>query len=93
MIAAGTTKMIINRKASRKIIRVKPISNLRMVLVIGTVSGISLIWGTIVAPRVFAQELRREAGNVTDGNVTDGNTTASDIAGSGMATPAIMIPP
>jgi hypothetical protein len=84
--------MIINRKANRKIARVKPISSLGMVLVIGTVLGISLMWGTIGLPSVFAQELGEEAGNATYGNVTDGNTTTPDMAGSGVAAPPTMTP-
>ncbi len=87
--------MIINRKTNRKIARVKPISSLRMVLVIGTIGtvlGISLMWGIIGLPSVFAQELEGEAGNTTYGNITDGNMTATDMAGSGVAAPPTMTP-
>jgi hypothetical protein len=83
---------MINRKANEKIARVKPMSSLRIVLVIGTVLGISLMWGTIGVPSVFAQVLGGEAGNATDGNVTDGNMTAPDMAGSGVATPPAIVP-
>jgi hypothetical protein len=84
--------MIMNRKAKGKISRVKPMSSLRTVLVIGTILGISLMWGTIGVPSVFAQVLGGEAGNATDGNLTDGNMTAPNMAGSGVATPPAMVP-
>jgi hypothetical protein len=84
--------MIINRKKNGNISRVKSMYSLRTVLVIGTILGIFLMWGTIGAPSVLAQVLGEGAGNATDGNATVGNMTAPDMAGSGVATPPVMTP-
>jgi hypothetical protein len=46
--------MIINRKKNGNISRVKSMYSLRTVLVIETILGISLMWGTIGAPSVLA---------------------------------------
>jgi hypothetical protein len=84
--------MITNRKKNGNISKVKSMYSLRTVLVIGTILGISLMWGIIGAPSVLAQVLGGGAGNATDGNVTEGNMTAPGMAGSGVATPPVMTP-
>lgn len=56
---------------------------LRMVLVIGTVLGISLMWGSIEVPSVFAQELGGPGENLSEGaaeNATYGNMTSPDMS-------------
>ena len=67
-------------------------SSLRTALAIGTILGISLMWGTIGVPSVFAQVLGGDVGNATEGNVTEGHMTAPDMAGSGVTIPPAMVP-